>query len=217
MRRILRGRRPSPAMAVALLALFVALGGGAYAATALPARSVGNAQLRDRSVSNDKLRKHAVTSAKLALNSVAAGRVVNNSLTGADINEKKLGPVDDADKLGGDPASAYQKATRWALVRGTTTDATILAQSGGMSVVRSGAGTYFVTTGASAASQPLSVALSRASGTGGGSAIVAPCGGATNNPGGVDCGQSNTTGTLSVRTFNPNGAATDKTFYVEIG
>jgi hypothetical protein len=217
MRRILRGRRPSPAMAVAMLALFVALGGGAYAATALPARSVGNDQLRNRSVSNDKLRKHAVTSSKLALNSVAAGRVVNDSLTGADINEKKLGPVDDADKLGGQPASAYQHATRWALVRGTATDARILAQSGGMSVQRAAAGTYFIGTGASVASQPLAVSLSRASGTGGGSAVVAPCGGSGNNPGGVNCGQLNTTSALTVRTFNPNGQAADKTFYVEIG
>jgi hypothetical protein len=205
-------------MLVAVLALFVALGGGAYAAsTALPPSSVGNAQLRERSVSNDKLRKHAVTASKLGLNSVAAGRVVNNSLTGADINEKKLGPVDDADKLGGQPASAYQPATRWALVQGTSTGVNILAQSGGMSAQRSGVGTYFVDTGASVVSQPLSVSLSRAGGTGGGSVNVAPCGGSANNPGGLTCAQLNTTNALSVRTFAPNGTAADKTFYVEVG
>lgn len=215
-----RGRLPSPSLILSLLALFVALGGTTYAATALPAHSVGNAQLRERSVSTDKLRKHAVTQLRLALNSVAAGRVINNSLTGADINEAKLGTVPNAAKLGGTPATGYQKATRWALVQGTAAGAKILAQSGGMTVQRAGAGTYFVNTGASAASQPLSVSLSRVGASGGGSAIVAPCGGPTGNPGGINCAQQNTTSVVSVRTFDTGSTGStlaDKTFYVEIG
>lgn len=40
-----RINRPSPAMMVALVALFVALGGGAYAATKLPKNSVGTNQV----------------------------------------------------------------------------------------------------------------------------------------------------------------------------
>src|SRR3954471_19798162 len=53
-------RRPSPAMIVALVALFVALGGGAYAALKLPKHSVGSKQLK----------KHAVTPPKLAKSTV---------------------------------------------------------------------------------------------------------------------------------------------------
>src|SRR3954468_7443331 len=49
-------KRPSPAMIVALVALFVALGGGAYAALKLPKNSVGAKQIR----------KHAVTPSKVA-------------------------------------------------------------------------------------------------------------------------------------------------------
>src|SRR4051812_23559831 len=49
-------RRPSPAMIVALVALFVGLGGGAYAALKLPKNSVGAKQIR----------KHAVTPSKVA-------------------------------------------------------------------------------------------------------------------------------------------------------
>jgi hypothetical protein len=41
-------RRPSPAIVIALIALFVALGGSAYAALRLPRNSVGSAQLRRR-------------------------------------------------------------------------------------------------------------------------------------------------------------------------
>jgi hypothetical protein len=39
-------RRPSAAMVVALVALFVALGGGVYAAVKLPGNSVGTAQVK---------------------------------------------------------------------------------------------------------------------------------------------------------------------------
>ncbi len=51
----LLARRPSPAMLVALVALFVALGGGAYAALALPKDSVGAAQLKKGAVTPTKL------------------------------------------------------------------------------------------------------------------------------------------------------------------
>ena len=41
---MLKRIKPSPAMAVALLALFVSLAGVSYAATSLPRNSVGTAQ-----------------------------------------------------------------------------------------------------------------------------------------------------------------------------
>ncbi len=65
-------RTPSPALAVATLALVVAIGGTAWAA-ALPRNSVGTAQLK----------RNAVTGAK----------VKNASLTGADIDLARLGTV----------------------------------------------------------------------------------------------------------------------------
>lgn len=61
---------------IALIALFVALGGTAYAATALPAHSVGTKQLK----------KSAVTSVK----------VKDNSITGKDVLESSLGKVPSA-------------------------------------------------------------------------------------------------------------------------
>ena len=56
-------RRPSPAMAVACMALIVALGGTSYAAIKLPANSVGTKQLK----------KNAVTGAKVKDGSLASG------------------------------------------------------------------------------------------------------------------------------------------------
>lgn len=53
--------RPSAAMLVAVTALFVALGGVGYAATVLPANSVGTAQLQHSSVTHSKLRFNSVS------------------------------------------------------------------------------------------------------------------------------------------------------------
>src|SRR5437762_8838889 len=65
---------------IALLALFIALGGTTYAATSLPRNSVGTKQLQ----------KSAVTGVK----------VKNNSLTGADVVETSLGEVPYAGNAG---------------------------------------------------------------------------------------------------------------------
>ena len=75
--------RPSPAMIVACIALLVALGSGAYAASQLPDNSVGTKQLKDRAVTNRKLAKGAVTAKKVA----------PHSLTGAQIRSLTLGNV----------------------------------------------------------------------------------------------------------------------------
>jgi hypothetical protein len=65
------------------LALFVALSGGAYAATALPARSVGTKQLK----------KSAVVRAKIKNNAVNGSKVATGSLTGDDVKESTFEKV----------------------------------------------------------------------------------------------------------------------------
>jgi hypothetical protein len=65
MRRI-PGRRPSPALVIACLALGVALGGTSYATVLqVPRASVGTPQLRNSAVTNAKLARNAVTSTKV--------------------------------------------------------------------------------------------------------------------------------------------------------
>ena len=56
MSRVALGRRPSPAMVVACVALAVALGGTSYAAVALPKNSVGTKQLKPGAVTSAKIR-----------------------------------------------------------------------------------------------------------------------------------------------------------------
>lgn len=52
--------RPSSAMVVAVLALFIALGAGAYAAINLPANSVGTKQLKDNAVVSSKVKDRSL-------------------------------------------------------------------------------------------------------------------------------------------------------------
>lgn len=79
----LRPARPrcSPALVVACVALLVALGGTSYATViAIPANSVGTAQLKPQ----------AVTAAKLAPNAVRTANVANGTLLTADFKPGQL-------------------------------------------------------------------------------------------------------------------------------
>jgi hypothetical protein len=79
-------RRLTFANVISVIALFAALGGGAYAAVALPKNSVGAKQIK----------KNAVTNAKIGKNAVTGAKVKNASLTGADINLATLPKVGSA-------------------------------------------------------------------------------------------------------------------------
>lgn len=74
-------RRPSPAMLVALMALFVALGGSAYAALKLPKNSVGTAQLKNGAVTSAKLRNNSVTASKVRSHSLTNANLANSAVT----------------------------------------------------------------------------------------------------------------------------------------
>ncbi len=76
MRRIL-GRWPSPSLVVALIALFVALGGSGYAAVKINGKNIAS-----RSISGKKLKRSAVTAAE----------VKNRSLSARDFKRGQLRP-----------------------------------------------------------------------------------------------------------------------------
>lgn len=76
-----RPRLPSPSMAVALLALFVALGGSSYAALKVSSRQIADNSVRSKDLRNNDVRSRDVR---------------NNGLTGADVNEATLGTVPTA-------------------------------------------------------------------------------------------------------------------------
>jgi hypothetical protein len=82
------GLRPRVTYAnvTATLALFIALSGGAYAATALPANSVGSKQLK----------RGSVVTARIKTDAVNGSKVLADSLTGADIKESSLAKIPSA-------------------------------------------------------------------------------------------------------------------------
>ncbi len=69
---------------VSTLALFVALSGaGAYAASQLPPKSVGEPELRPGAVTAEKLRKNAVIAPKIKALAVKQGKIANGAVSGA--------------------------------------------------------------------------------------------------------------------------------------
>ena len=197
--------RPSAGLAVALVALFVALGGSALAKVVINGNSI---------------KKGSITGTQIKKNSLTGNQIKKNSLTGNQIKESSLGTVpsantaNNANSVGGKGAGSFQAADHWALVQGTATGANILAQSGGMSVSRFAAGRYLVGEGGSTSSKPLSATLNGTIGF----VQAEPCGGTANNPGGVNCPLFNDNNHILVQTVNPAATAfIDSTFYVTIG
>jgi len=117
MTRLLR-HRPSPAMAVALVALFVALGGVSYgfATGSIDSREIKNNTIRSKDVRNNTLRtrdirNNEIRGRDIRNSTITSADVALNTLTGLDINEAGLGPVPNALALGGQPPSAFAPAT----------------------------------------------------------------------------------------------------------
>jgi hypothetical protein len=78
-------RRPTPAMLVALLALFVALGGSSYAAVKISARDIQRGAVGTRAIANN-----AVRSADIHNATISGIDVKDDSLTNADIDNTSL-------------------------------------------------------------------------------------------------------------------------------
>ena len=109
-----RIQRPSPALVIALIALFVALGGTGYAAAtgSIDSREIANSTIQGKDVKNGTL---------------TGADQKDNSLTGKDVQESKLGKVpsatnadnagtagsasaaNNANALGNVPPSGYQR------------------------------------------------------------------------------------------------------------
>ena len=104
----MRRYTPSPSMLVALIALFVSLGGVSYG-------------VATGSITGKTIKNNTVGTKDLKNNDIRSGDIRNNSVTGADINESKLGTVPraasagsasgaaNASQLGGQAPSAYQE------------------------------------------------------------------------------------------------------------
>jgi hypothetical protein len=149
--RFLRLRRPSPALAIAVLALVVAFGGSAYAV-----RQINGATIRIRSIPGNRIANNALTGTQI--NEARLGRVnearnatnskfaLRASAADSAANALNSGSARSADTLAGSPPTAFQDRIRWAVVSST---GAVVDQSGGIAspAVHTGA-TYVIDFGA---------------------------------------------------------------------
>lgn len=196
-------RVPSPALVISVIALVIAVGGGAFAVASSDSK-------QDKKIAKKVVKKMApslsVSHAKTADQASKAASATRADTAG------------NAENLGGEPAAAYEARVQWALVK---SDGTILAQSGGLAdnTTYAGNGIYFLDFGRSVANRPVSVVAHY--GDGGLTAEVSAtaCGGSS-VPGGFECTSTpgvNDADHLLVRTRNGNGTEAPFGFYVTVG
>lgn len=131
-------RRPSPALVISLIALFVAASGTAWG---IARNSVSSTQLRNESVKSVDLRNNAA---------VRGADVVNDSLKGRDILEGSLGGLLRSDGCQVGKIRGYARVKGSALLPSTYTDSPLVIDlvhncSGGtVEVRRSSIGQYLV-------------------------------------------------------------------------
>ncbi len=134
MKRLLR-RRPSPALGVAVIALFISLGGVSYG---VAIGSIDSREIKDNSIRGKDLRANSVTASEIKRRSldgtdIKIDRVGGNAVKEQSLDAAKIGKVSTAiaaDNLGG--KTAAQLETRWALINES---GQIERQTGGFTIV----------------------------------------------------------------------------------
>jgi len=202
--RLLR-HRPSPAIVIACVALLLALGGVSWAATALPPNSVGTAQLKNNAVTSSKVKNHSLLRADFKSGQIPKGPAGPAGATGPAGPQGPKGPTGPAG-----PASTA--ALKWALVKA---DATIVAQSGGITMTSHSVGNYILDFGGAINTKLILASAGQAGGDTGarGPVSAGPCGGTTE---GSVCSSGNDTSHVRVQTFNAGDVGGDRAFYVAV-
>ncbi len=90
-----RVHRPSPALVIALVALFVSVGGVGYAAA-----TIGSAQIKNNSVRSKDIRNNDVRGSDVRTGTLEGSDLKDNGLTGTDVVESTLGTVPSANSAG---------------------------------------------------------------------------------------------------------------------
>jgi hypothetical protein len=132
-RRGARGARaprvnpPSPAAAIACVALFVALGGVSYgfATGTIDSREIADNTVRSKDIRNNgvyarDIRNNDVRDIDIRNGTIKGRDVARATLTGDNINLAKLGRVPDSAALGGVAASGYATSAEPLRLVGTT-------------------------------------------------------------------------------------------------
>src|ERR687895_1730906 len=110
-------RRPSPAMIVALIALFASLSGVSYGVATgfIDSREIKNNEVRSLDIRNNQirtrdLRNNEVRGIDIRNSTVQSRDIALNTLTGDDIREDSLGKVPSAGAADSATAAAFASA-----------------------------------------------------------------------------------------------------------
>lgn len=154
-------RRPSPAIVISSVALFMSLGGVGYAATQIPNDSVGTAQLKNNAVSYKKIQPGAVGIVRANTGQLQV-RVSGTCATGQAIGTiNQLGKVTCNNAL----PSEFGTTNNTALVTATPASVTSVALPTGASYIAFANPTATVTSGATAQRTTVSCTLTVGSNT----------------------------------------------------
>lgn len=167
MLRIIRRHTTAP-MAVALVALFAALGGVALAspvaqlAATITGSNVKNgslsgADLKDSSVTTSDIKDGSLNSADIGSRTIDSSDIKDESLTGQDINESTLqhvGSADVADKAGDATTLGGKSASDFEPVRGDKPFAFTISGAGDRTIVTGGGVRIFARCEANDAGTP---------------------------------------------------------------
>lgn len=128
--------RPSPALVIACISLFVALGGVGYAAAT---GSIDGREIKNSSVASKDIKNNSLVGGDVKTSGLTGSDVRANSLTGSDISESRLGKVPSASTA--DSASSASSANsvggvtfRKVNYRSASTTPTNIFNAGGLSL-----------------------------------------------------------------------------------
>lgn len=182
-----------------MLALFIALGGSAYAAAQLPANSVGKSQIRSSavgkseaatgSIGRSEVRSSAIGTSEIASNGVGSSEVKTNAIGSKEIRD---GKIDAAD------LSPAAQAAMGVTFRTSATDQGAATGGNAKTVTRTAEGIYSVDLGTDVSKCQLSATI----------------GGTGATPGFVTVVPGASTNLLTVNTFNDAATADDRPFHL---
>jgi hypothetical protein len=217
-------KRLTFANVTSLMALFIALSAGSYAAIKIPKNSVGTKQLKNNAVTAKKIKNGAVTTSKIKNAAVTAAKInpagltVPNALHAntADTATSAHSATTASHATTADTASTLGgKSIRWLLVSGT---GTIVNQSGGFSIAAHvGSGLYILNAAAPVGNHAIVVSDGVAGDSNfRGVTIAGPCG---TGPDAINCTGLATNANdgnhiLVATTDTTNGTEADHSFYL---
>lgn len=109
--------RPSPALVIACIALFVALGGVSYglAAGSIDSREIADNTIRSKDVRNNSvytrdIRNNDIRDIDIRNGTIKGRDIAGATITGDNVNMAKLGQVPDSAALGGVAAAEYARS-----------------------------------------------------------------------------------------------------------